>query len=348
MRYRLPVALLAGALVGLSVGLVAVGRSVGSRRAMEWVERALGPSRPALSGEAVVGTRASGTWVERTAEVTEYGAVTRLEWLDDPRGRISLDDGTRLWELDPSTRTALLRGVSPAGADTGRLAANYRAEFAGWRDVAGYPTQGIRLRSRHYGDVAARLWVEPATGALLGQETVGIDGRVDSRTIFTRVDQDGAAPPSRIPPGWRLRSPAGQVAQPLAPGDLPGPGAVSAREPTRVPKGYRCIGTYQLRRGGRALVELRYHDGLRTLSVFERGPRGRGHGPGGGQGRGARGGGRGTQGRGRGGAVRGERAWEAVAVSGRTAVRERRDDIEIVAVGDVPRRALIQMVQSIP
>jgi len=46
--------------------------------------------------------------------------------------------------------------------------------------------------------------------------------------------------------------------------------------------------------------------------------------------------------------VRGERAWEAVAVSGRTAVRERRDDIEIVAVGDVPRRALIQMVQSIP
>ena len=222
MRYRLPVALLAGALVGLSVGLVAVGRSVGSRRAMEWVERALGPSRPALSGEAVVGTRASGTWVERTAEVTEYGAVTRLEWLDDPRGRISLDDGTRLWELDPSTRTALLRGVSPAGADTGRLAANYRAEFAGWRDVAGYPTQGIRpvtaLRGRGRPTVGGARAPAPCSGrrrsASTAASTRGPSSRASTRTVRLLPES----------PGWRPPVACGQVAQPLAPGDLPGRG----------------------------------------------------------------------------------------------------------------------------
>lgn len=345
MRGRLPIALLAAGVVGLGLALVAVGRSAGGHRAMERVQRALGPSRPSLSGEAVVGTRASGTWTERRARVTERGPVTQLRWLDDPRGRLSIDDGTRLWELDPSARIALLRGISSARVDIQRLAANYRAEFIGWRTLAGHRAQGIRLRSRHYGDVAARLWVEPRTGALLGEETVGIDGRVAARTLFTHLDPGSRSPDVApdIPPGWRRRSPVGQVARPMAPGGYSGRGAVTVREPLRVPKGYRRVGTYQVRRGGRALVELRYHDGLRALSVFERAPRGPGYGRGGG--RGARGAGQGMRG---GGAARHDQAWDAIALSGRTAVRERRDDVEIVAVGDVPRRALIQMVESIP
>jgi len=308
---------------------------------MERVRHALGPSRPSLSGEAVVGTRASGTWTERRARVTERGSVTQLRWLDDPGGRTSLDDGVRLWELDPRGRVALLRGESPARVNIERLAANYRAEFIGWRVLADHATQGIRLRSRHYGDVAARLWVEPVTGALLGQETLGTDGRVATRTLFTRLDPDNDAPgiAPGIPPGWRRRSPVGQVARPLAPNALADLGGVGVREPLRVPKGYRPVGTYQIRRGGRALVELRYHDGLRALSVFERTPRGPGYG---------RGGGRWMHRGGGGGAGRHDRAWDAIALSGRTAVRERRDDIEIVAVGDVPRRALVQMVESIP
>jgi negative regulator of sigma E activity len=281
-----PLVLLAG-LVGLVPASAATGAPPedDDARAIPLLRRAvLAASSLGYTGTQVLTSWRPGADTARLVHVEQWPDGRRVETLRDADvGGAS--SGVRSITLRPSDTDLSLRALDV-------LAAAYHLSVAPGDRVAGRPATLVTARR---GDVvAARLWLDDASGLLLRQEVN--DARGNVRRMFCFVDLR-LGPPSESPgsgsasPGTSV-SGASDVSTPR-PRTVSGAlvhvarvpaqrtawrGAASPGErqawcdsvgcPGTLPTGYRLLDARRGSANGSPVLQLVYGDGLSSISVF--------------------------------------------------------------------------------
>ena len=237
---------------------------------------------------------------------------------------------------------------------------NYVAAVAGGGPVvsAGRPTEVVDIIPRGEGPRVWRLWLDKGTGFALKRERYAVTGRRISATEYLEIEFDVTTSADRygVPKGWQTVGP-GERRQSLSLAELSQRVGFDVRSPRNIPSGYVPWGRYVSRegRGPGITAELRYTDGLRVLSIFQRMPRADGGPPGGRLGRGRSGRGEGPgrgRGRGRGPGGRGfgppqPGTMSVVDRGGQKALRHFGRDRVIVVVGDLTVDQLVRIAKGI-
>ncbi|MGD8239348.1 MAG: sigma-E factor regulatory protein RseB domain-containing protein [Armatimonadota bacterium] len=300
-----------------------------------------------FTGVGRIGARVGGQWTEGRARFAQAGGRRRIEGVGGPGLRLALlDDGETMWRLHPALRRAVGIGPSEGQHEWDHLLRNYRLRPEGEAVVAGRQAGRIALVSRRERRPALRLWIDRETKVPLRTDSFDTDGHLVARTALNHVDYAAAAPQEelRVPEGWRHGWLGDGQPQRLTIEEFAAKADFTPRRPSYVPGGYVHRGLYgHTCPRGRQYAEIRYGDGLRTLSVFEhrplglrRGGGGRAWGPGRGMGRG----------RGRGWRVDPEPV--VIAAGATKSIRQRREDLMIVITGDLPARELLEVLRSVP
>jgi negative regulator of sigma E activity len=281
-----PLVLLAG-LVGLVPASAATGTQPedDDALALALLRRAvLAASSLGYSGTQVLTSWRPGADTARLVHVEQWPDGRRVETLRDADVGGS-SSGVRSVALGPADTDLSLRALDV-------LAAGYDLSVAAGERVAGRPATLVTARR---GDVvAARLWLDDASGLLLRQEVNDAAGNV--RRMFCFVDLRVGAPPaspgSAGAPSGRSSSGASD-ATPPRPRTVSGAlvrvarvpaqrtawhGATSAAErqswcdsvgcPGVLPAGYRLLDARRGSAGGAPVLQLVYGDGLSSISVF--------------------------------------------------------------------------------
>jgi negative regulator of sigma E activity len=208
-----------------------------------------------------------------TALIRAAGGKLRLDYEKGDRHWSLIDDGSRLVRLHPKKRTATFMPRMEMAADRALAERNYRARPAGHATIAGRPTRAIEIAPRQGGLVAWRLWLDRATGFQLKRERYNVDGKLISGTEFTSVQFKAAVPPDifGVPSGWET-SEKGGSGERYSLTDLARYLGFPVVVPGYLPPGYVLQGGYAERRGEHKhlTAALRYTDGLRVLSVYQR------------------------------------------------------------------------------
>jgi len=263
-----------------------------------------------LVGEAQTMALMDGKTLSATAAVSAAGGKVRFDYKHGEHQWSLIDDGKNLVRLDARDKAAFMLKRPALAVDRVLAEKNYAASEAGTADIAGRPTRIIQIAPKSGGATVYRLWLDRQNGFALKQERYNIEGQLASSTEYTKVGFSVSIAPSvfEVPAGWRVERPR-DVEERMSPSQLSDRLGFAVKTPRSIPKGYVLLGGYaqQWGRHERVMAELRYTDGLRVLSVYQR-VRGQDEGAGehGRHRRGEEGGGRGRgggggRGRGRGG-----------------------------------------------
>ncbi len=358
------------AIIGLIVGggLVAAmavqAHRTGAADAEQLLRAALqeGVARPMVA-EGEIRVVVAKTWQTTPARIEYAGTAARLSLQGAAAPTVMLDDGHRLWQVDPASQVANRVGPSDRKIDWDLFLENYSVKPGSSAVVAGRPASEVRVVARRYPRrTAMEFWIDPATRLILRRLTYDADGQPVAATELTRVSPAGDIDPSElaIPAAWRKLDPE-EAAVRMSEGDFEQRAGFAPRWPSYVPPGYQKRGLYaNTCPHGRYYAELRYADGLRVLSVYEHRPGGRG---GMGRGRGGppwsrpedaegSGGARGGRGRGRGPGPHhfGQPDPRPVLIDRGPAktARQRRSEMMIVVAGDLTEKRIRQVIESIP
>jgi hypothetical protein len=250
-RWSVAVALCA-ALVGVAWPIAAWSASTGdtadARDAARLVQRARDAAdHYDFSGTALVSwASASGPRRERVQVRDADGAVEIVA----ADGAAVVDDGRRTYLRERLGWTGAL--IEPAAGPLPDPNRHWDLATASPATVAGRPATVV-VASRAGGTPAQRLYVDDATGLVLGREVIGPDGHVQRSVRFLTVDVGASVTTVTAPKGV----PSG-----------------TAERLTSVPDGYhapRSVDGYQLITRSRHPdgVLLFYSDGLFTTSIFE-------------------------------------------------------------------------------
>jgi outer membrane lipoprotein-sorting protein len=385
---------------GIATGADLLGERPGKPTAWEAVWKSQAANRE-LAFTGVARTTALIDEKERTAmaHVAGSGGKVRFDYETATRRWSLVDDGQRLVHLNSEKQEARVTS-RPAFSEDRRLAErNYDAKVVGGATVAGRPCDIVQVSPRGRGGPARRslggggtvwrLWLDRQTSFALKRERYNIEGILTSGTEYREITFGTAVSPELfgIPSGWKVVDRDGSGVR-LEITELERRVGFSLRTPRYLPPGYVFLGGYVQRRrhgNGRAesaphpgleMGELRYTDGLRVLSIFQRqreagpepGRRGRGEdlrgeergehrfrrGRGGEQdadrgGRGGRGSGGGRGGRGPGhefGPAESE-GMTVVARGSEKVLRYPTKDRIIIVVGDLPAEELTRVARSL-
>jgi negative regulator of sigma E activity len=314
-----------------------------------------------------------------TAEVRAARGKMRFDYEADGRRWSLIDDGHNLIQLRPRQEEAVVLARPSLITDRQLAERNYTARVTGEATVAGRQTRVVEITPRDGGEPAWRLWVDRETGLALKRERYNYAGELTMATEYLSLHFGAPAPAElfAIPSGWARKERDGAGAR-LSVEALSKRVGFEVAQPGYLPSGYVLVGGY-LGHGldrGPGMAELRYTDGLRLMSVFERpggaeedstapevgGGRGRRHGRDGrspevGGGRGRRRGGRGGGGEMSGGMGRGRRGRHGFGApreemtitdrGGAKALRYSRGDRVVVVVGDLPEEELVRVAKSV-
>lgn len=279
------------------LGLLALGLPGGSARPAGGRPASRGTAARAGSGRAVPGLPALASptgpaalrLLGRAAAASEalrYQGVEMLTWRGTAGTVATMAD---VWH-QPGQEQALLTGALPGdwpyGTDrpavaapakrtmasllalsprlVALLGANYAVAMAGRDTVAGRPAQLISVRGPG-GGLAARFWLDRATGLPLRREVFGAAGRLLSECEYMSLSvgraggSAGAAAGGSAAQIWRDELTGRQLARLRAQGwPLPG----------LLPGSLRLLDARQAAGPAGPVVHLAYSDGLSLVSVF--------------------------------------------------------------------------------
>jgi outer membrane lipoprotein-sorting protein len=286
---------------------------------------------------------------ERDAIATVAAAEgkVRLDYVAPGRQWSLIDDGRELVRLDPGRHQAMALPRPMLAIDRELAERNYVGRIVGEGQVAGRSVWVIDISPRRREGVVQRLWIDRGTGFALKRERYNIDGKLTAGTEYLEVRFGARVAPEvfRVPPGWQRMGPDGRGRR-LTVAELSREARFAVRPPRYVPAGYELTGGY-LNRGGRwefEMAELRYTDGLRVMSVFERAHRGEPQ-PRGGRGRGR--GGPPGRGRGPGFGPPGPQQMTLVDRGSHKALRYFGREFVLVVVGDLTPEELVRVARSV-
>jgi len=281
-----------------------------------------------------------------TAEVWAAGGKLRLNYESGQRQWSLIDDGHDLLQLRPESRRAVVLPRPALVTDKPLAERNYVARVTGSAPVADRITQVVEITPRSGGPPAWRLWLDGETAFALRRERYNTRGEVTTSTAYVSVQFGEKVPPATfsLPSGWTKVEP-GRVGARQSVAALSAEVGFAIRPPRHLPPGYVLQGGYSRHQGDRrgasvpAAVELRYTDGLRLLSVFEREAKGEEARPyreqaEEGRGKQRRGGGKTT-------------SLTLLDRAGEKAVRYLGNSLAVVVVGELAEAELIRVAKSV-
>jgi len=226
-----------------------------------------------MTGRVNVMTVNDGRSLSATAAVTAARGKIRFDYQTFRRRWSLIDDGTHLIQLHPDRKTALLLARPTLAVDRTLAERNYLAREAGEETVAGRRARIIEIAPREGGPPVYRLWLDRETRFALKRERHNVEGRLTSGTEYTAVQFGPAVSPGvfAVPQGWVTKQPVDREAK-LSLSQLGARLGFAIRSPKYLPPGYVLLGGYEQEWGRHRLrmAELRYTDGLRVLSIFQR------------------------------------------------------------------------------
>src|SRR5207249_1757825 len=113
-----------------------------------------------------------------------------------------------------------------------------------------------------------RLWIDSETGVILRREKYHADGQPIDTSYFTSIHYRQPAPTlfnARFPPGTRRRE-SGKDAQPIRLRAVEA--QFNIRVPETLPAGYEFESAIVMDSKGKHAAQVRYRDGLSTVSLF--------------------------------------------------------------------------------
>ncbi len=268
-RILVPAAVLA---VVLALGYFGVTTRQDAEAAALLREYMAAQDKARVVGQMQTRTLVGDEWRDGRVDIVRDGTRSVLRFPGArPNIRI-IDDGDELLVVDDRRKLAVAEASAEAEGRSELVLRNYRAHLEGETTVADRRARIIALRSRHRHELAKRAALDVQTNVPLRTETFDVNERLVKRTEFERVQFPEKVDPKafEVPDGYRCIDHKSKrlaaTEQPPKVGDKP------ARLPGYVPAGYE-LDAYYVRgehpRLGSA-VELRYTDGLRRFSIFER------------------------------------------------------------------------------
>ncbi|HEU4489563.1 MAG TPA: sigma-E factor regulatory protein RseB domain-containing protein [Jiangellales bacterium] len=197
--------------------------------------------------------------------VHRAGGPTRVHVLGTGRHELPAS-ATRVW-------------LAPAGP-VDLLVDAYQIRPAGREPVVGRPADVVEAR-RPDGTLAARLWVDTATGLPLRRELFDTEGSVSQASAFVDLTVQGKvgglvagmaedSPAVAVPGGGGVGAAASGGGSPLDRDDLVALRHQGMACPEEIGDGLVLYEARRVRAGeGRSAVQLSYSDGLVAVSVFE-------------------------------------------------------------------------------
>ncbi len=229
-----------------------------------WLERLEeAPKKISYAGKRMVVTWLQDTTISSEERVVhQAGGVHRVQPDSPPKG------GAR--------RRPMFGYPDQPRIDRSLLMQNYRVEVSPGDMIAGRPTRLLRITPRRKGRPARNLWLDQERGIVLRLEHYDTEGILRSIFVFSRITYDSARvqqmldklPPPRSsrperpgqPPRWN------HAEQPEALKDILKRPLVLLDPP---PEGFILRGVQWMRVREQIHVQLRYTDGLASLSFFQ-------------------------------------------------------------------------------
>jgi len=249
-----------------------------------------GVARTTVTAERSSAASRVGEERERSAlaRVSVRDGKMRLDYEAGSRRWSLIDDGRSLVRLNPDRKQALVLPRPSLAVDRQLAERNYEAVAIGQATIAGRAAQIIEVRARRPAPrptdtparpgtarpgVIWRLWLDQETSFALKRERYNAEGKLTSGTEYAEVEFGARVDSSifAIPDGWKVVDSDGG-GEPLSTAEMDRRLGFPVLPPGYVPPGYELTGGY-LRERGRwefRAAELRYTDGLRVLSVFQR------------------------------------------------------------------------------
>lgn len=271
--------------------------------------------------------------VLRAHVLTSRQGDLRIEYRSAPLAGITVwETPTRTYRYSPrSQRLTVTERLASPTEDAGRelqLIRNYAVHRSGEEEVAGRTAIRVDLRPRSGKGTWKQIWIDRETAVILRSDAQTARGRIVRSTRFTQVrylpagsEPDAAA----FMPGPALMKQlvrdSGSAIERLDLPELNRRAGFAVRLPAQLPRGYTLSGAYETScpcRTPHSAARLEFTDGLNTLSLFQCG------------------------------SPRCTSAENCFAAGGEApqAVRAERDGIYFLAVGDLPRAELDQLIRS--
>jgi hypothetical protein len=237
-----------------------------------------------LQGRMVISVLVKGQMVRSEANIRRGPGVVQLEYLTGQFNgwKIIEQDGAS-WRVSPQGQVA----PSPGGADPSFSGLGGKVQFtvqtSGSGRVAGRRVDLYQIRPPGASQTVLIMGLDAQTGYPLRMERYSADGKLLSSSSFLTVNYHAASPQRlSVPQGITPHGPkhhGSGAAQPAGEQDLVQVLGGALLKPTYLPAGFQYVGMFLHKRGGGAVAELRYGDGMRVLSIFQM--QAPGHGPGG-------------------------------------------------------------------
>jgi outer membrane lipoprotein-sorting protein len=249
-------------------------------------------------------------------------------------GLVMIEKGDAVIKLDPAQKTA---SVGCARRETGAfdlLLRNYTVTAERTEPIIGRAADVLVIKHREAARPVKKVWVDRATHLILRTEYYDCDGKLASLTFYTDIEWNPKLDDAlfEIPEGWKKVAIEDEATRHWNRESLSKEVAFNIREPAVLPAGFTLEGFHLYHcRCGVASAQLRYVDGLNSISIFERFTQCPGRGRGFGWGKG-RGGGRNCQ--------------LLASQPGRMLVRQV-GDLSYILIGDLPEAELAKIADSI-
>jgi hypothetical protein len=233
----------------------------------------------ALKGQVSTNIRLADSQVQADATVHRGAGRFQLQFITGSvEGvRIVEQDGG-VWQIAADGKAVRHLPRNPVDQLPPFMGREAVVEVSSGGQIAGRPTDKLVIRPRPEAVTRIEMWLDKANRFPLGLDRYNSEDVLIASTRYTSVDF--SAPP---PPPVELPEAAEEVAAALH-GQKADKAEVTEKlelspvEPTYVPEGFVFQGYFLHERGRESAVELRYGDGVRTLSILQFTPRHRGEG----------------------------------------------------------------------
>ncbi len=235
-----------------------------------------------VRGTLTTTIRMGNETVTAEAEVHRGGGRMRLEFITGlGKGAKIISQGHRVWQISPDGNTVRRLPFNPI--DVGPpLSKRGAVQVQPGGTVAGRVTDKVTVRPSPSSATRMEMFVDRQTRFPMATTRYNDAGELVSGTRYVTADFS-VGPPEPVTPdqiaAWDEKSPiGGKIDRQRAETVL----GIEPLEPGYVPEGFVKVGYFLHQRHRTQAVELRYSDGVRSLSVVEfRTAQPRGDGPGG-------------------------------------------------------------------
>lgn len=224
-----------------------------------------------LEGKVAISVRVRDKLMKAEANIKRGPGVVHLEY---ESGRFAnwkiIEQNGMVWRVGPDGKPqAWEYGVEPGGGGL-PMRPNLKVVYVGGGLVAGRQVERYKVEAPHGGRARVEIAVDRDTRYPLRLSRYDTRGQLVSESVYGSVNYTAAAPKALPVPkvaterrhdmGGRRGASEQELVKALG-----GP----LLKPTYVPEGFQLRGTFRHDTPRRTLAEMRYSDGLRTLSVLQ-------------------------------------------------------------------------------